>query len=161
MIYKNKDGSSFKNLFGLPIFGFMTKKIKFECMISKDCWDDDAIINYSFKNRLFKINSINGSSIEILFTPEPDMINIFNLFSNYNNNLEKYTYICSIKADTDFFISVKKNRSGFYLSVSKPKRVFSKKINPISKIGLYYVLKPKYSQDYEISNESIIKIKKV
>jgi hypothetical protein len=162
MIYRNKDGSSFKNnLFGLPIFGFMNKRIKLECMISKECWDEDSIINYNSKNRLFKIKSINGSSIEILFTPEPDIIDVFNLFVNYNDNLKKYTYICSMKADSKFSVYIKKNKSGIYLSVLKPKRVFSRKINSIIKIGFYYILGPKYKNEYEINNESIIKLKKV
>jgi hypothetical protein len=162
MIYRNKDGSSFKNnLFGLPIFGFMNKRIKLECMISKECWDEDAITDYNSKNRLFKIKSINGSSIEILFTPEPDIIDVFNLFVNYNDNLKKYTYICSMKADSKFSVYIKKNKSGIYLSVLKPKRVFSRKINSIIKIGFYYILGPKYKNEYEINNESIIKLKKV
>jgi len=162
MIYKNKDGGSFKNnLFGLPIFGFMNKRIKLECMISKDCWDEDAITDYNCKNRLFKIKSINGSSIEILFTPEPDMIDVFNLFVTYNDNLKKYTYICSIKADSKFSVYIKKNKSGIYLSILKPKRVFSRKINSIIKIGFYYILGPRYENEYEISSESIIKLTKV
>ena len=162
MIYKNKDGGSFRNnLFGLPIFGFMNKRIKLECMISKDCWDEDAITDYNCRNRLFKIKSINGSSVEILFTPEPDMVDMFNLFVNYNNNLKKYTYICSIKADTKFSVYIKKNKSGIYLSVLKPKRVFSRKINSIIKIGFYYILGPRYENEYEINNKSIIKLKKI
>ena len=162
MIYKNKDGSSFKNnLFGLPIFGFMNKRIKLECMISKDCWDEDAITDYNCKNRLFKIKSINGSSIEILFTLEPNIIDTFNLFVNYNDNFKKYTYICNVKANTKFSVYIKKNKSGIYLSVLKPKRVFSRKINSIIKIGFYYILGPKYKNEYEINNESIIKLKKI
>ena len=147
MIYRNKDGSSFKNnLFGLPIFGFMNKRIKIECMISKECWDEDTITDYNSKNRLFKIKSINGSSIEVLFTPEPNIIDAFNLFVNYNDNLKKYTYICNVKADTKFSVYIKKNKSGIY---------------SIIKIGFYYILGPKYKNEYEINNESIIKLKKV
>lgn len=163
MIYKCKEGERVfhKKILSFPFVGYFNKRIKLECKISDECWTDEIDRLFKTDNRLLKIQSLNKKSIEVLFDPEQDIINIFNIFIRYNGISEKKMYICSVKADEKFTIYLKKNNSGIFLSVYKQKRIFSRKVNKIKNFSFYCVLGPKYFGNYVTECDSTISITKL